>query len=82
MPNYDKLKTALHALIEKLLGPAKTEKLASVFADENSPASQAAPPQVKEAAGHGRNGAQAFSGAQKVPIGADRGAGAAVRNRL
>ena len=66
--DYDKLKTALHALIEKLLGPAKTEKLASVFADENSPASQAAPPQVKEAAGHGRNGAQAFSGAQQVPI--------------
>ena len=30
--DYDKLKTALHALIEKLLGPAKTEKLASVFA--------------------------------------------------
>ena len=26
--DYDKLKTALHALIEKLLGPAKTEKLA------------------------------------------------------
>jgi hypothetical protein len=29
----DKLKTALHALIERLLGPAKTEKLDSVFAD-------------------------------------------------
>ena len=36
--DYDKLKTALHALIERLLGPTKTEKLAAVFADENSPA--------------------------------------------
>jgi len=66
--DYDKLKTALHALIERLLGPAKTEKFASVFADENSLASQAAPPQVREVAGHGRNGAQAFSGAHKDAV--------------
>ena len=64
----DKLKTALHALIERLLGPAKTEKLASVFANDNSPAPQAAPPRMEEPAGHGRNGAQAFSGAHKVAI--------------
>jgi len=66
--DYDKLKTALHALIEKLLGPAKTEKLASVFADDQTPASPAAPPRAEGAPGHGRNGAQAFSGAQKVSI--------------
>jgi transposase len=64
----DKLKTALHALIERLLGPAKTEKLASVFANDNSPAPQAAPPRMEEPAGHGRNGAQAFSGGHKVAI--------------
>jgi len=66
--DYDKLKTALHALIEKLLGPAKTEKLASVLADDQTPASPAAPPRAEGVPGHGRNGAQAFSGAQKVSI--------------
>jgi transposase len=66
--DYDKLKTALHALIEKLLAPAKTEKLASVFADQNSPAPQTAPPREEGSAGHGRNGAQTFSGARKVTI--------------
>jgi transposase len=65
--DYDKLKSALHALIEKLLGAPKTEKLASVFADQ-TPASPAAPPRPEGSAGHGRNGAQAFSGAQKVVI--------------
>jgi hypothetical protein len=65
--DYAKLKTALHALIEKLLGPPKTEKLASVFADDKTPASPAPPPPAA-AAGHGRNGAQAFSGARKVLI--------------
>jgi transposase len=64
----DKLKTALHALIERLLGPAKTEKLGSVFADEDSPAPPAAPSRAQKPAGHGRNGAQAFSGAHKVAI--------------
>jgi transposase len=66
--DYDKLKTALHALIERLLGPAKTEKLASVFADQNSPASPAAPPRAEGSAGHGRNGSQTFSGARRVTI--------------
>src|SRR5260370_16574857 len=65
--DYDKLKTALHALIERLLGSAKTEKLASVFADENRPASAAAP-RAESSPGHGRNGAQSFTGARKVTI--------------
>jgi transposase len=64
--DYAKLKTALHALIEKLLGPPKTEKLAAVFADDKTPASPTAP--APGAAGHGRNGAPAFSGARKVSI--------------
>ena len=41
--DYDKLKTAVHALIERLLGPAKTEKLDAVFADQDRPAPPAAP---------------------------------------
>ena len=40
--DYDKLKTALHALIERLLGPPNTEKLAAVFADDKTRASPAA----------------------------------------
>src|SRR5208337_1022949 len=63
--DYDKLKTALHALIEKLLGLKKSEKLASVFGDDKTPAS---PPPAQGAPGHGRNGAHAFSGARKVSI--------------
>jgi transposase len=64
----DKLKTALHALVERLLPAAKTEKVGAVFGDENSRAPQSAPPGADQPAGHGRNGAQAFSGAQKVAI--------------
>jgi transposase len=65
--DYDKLKTALHALIEQLLGPAKTEKLDAVFAEEDRLAPSAGPP-AQQSAGHGRNGAQAFSGAHEVSI--------------
>ncbi len=66
--DYDKLKTALHALVEKLLGLKKSEKLASVFGDDKTPASPPAPPPAPGAPGHGRNGAHAFSGARKVSI--------------
>jgi hypothetical protein len=54
--DYDKLKTALHALIEKLLGLKKSEKLASVFGDDKAPASPPAPPPAPGAPGHGRHG--------------------------
>ncbi len=66
--DYDKLKTALHALIEKLLGLKKSEKLASVFGDDQTPASTTPPPRAEGSPGHGRHGAQAFSGARKVSI--------------
>ena len=66
--DYDKLKTALHALIEKLLGLKKSEKLTSVFGDDKTPASPPAPPPAQGAPGHGRNGAHAFSGARKASI--------------
>ena len=56
--DYDKLKTALHALIEKLLGLKKSEKLASVFGDDQTPGSSTTPPPADGSPGHGRNGAQ------------------------
>ena len=52
--DYDKLKTALHALIEKLLGLKKSEKLASVFGDDQTPGSSTTPPPADGSPGHGR----------------------------
>jgi hypothetical protein len=52
----DKLKTALHTLVDRLQGPAKTEKLGSVFAEEDSPAPPAALARAQSSPGHGRNG--------------------------
>jgi transposase len=66
--DYDKLKTVLHALIERLLGLKKSEKLASVFGDDHTHPSPTTPPRAEGSRGHGRNGAQAFSGARKVSI--------------
>ena len=66
--DYDKLKTALHALIEKLLGLKKSEKLASLFGDDQTPGSSTTPPRAEGAPGHGRNGARAFRGARKLSI--------------
>jgi transposase len=66
--DYDKLKTVLHALIERLLGLKKSEKLASVFGDDKTHPSPTTPPRAEGSRGHGRNGAQAFSGARKVSI--------------
>ena len=69
--DHDKLKDALHALAEMLVRPRNTEKTSEVVekpegseagagtqADDNTP-----PPP-----GHGRNGAEAFRGAEKVDI--------------
>jgi len=64
----EKLKSALHALAERLLPRSKTEKISSVFDDPNS----AAPEEDRERAdalpGHGRNGADAYRGAEKMEI--------------
>jgi len=62
-----KLKTALHALAERLLPQPKTEKTSAVFGDTETP------PEDRQAesqsdSGHGRNGAAAYRGARKVPI--------------
>jgi len=69
--DYDKLKGALHALAAMLVRPRPTEKTSAVLEEsagsETGAGSQAntnAPPPP----GHGRNGAEAFAGAQKVVI--------------
>jgi transposase len=69
--DYDKLKGALHALAAMLVRPRPTEKTSAVLeesvgsetGDGSQPDSDAPP-----APGHGRNGAEAFAGAQKVAI--------------
>jgi transposase len=61
------LKTALHALAERLLPHPKTEKTSAIFGDAAIMPEQ---PQAgaEPASGHGRNGAAAYRSAKKVPI--------------
>jgi transposase len=59
-----KLKTAPHALADRLLPQLKTEKASAVFGDAEKPA----PKQMRPEAGHGRNGANSYHGAEKVPV--------------
>ena len=61
-----KLKTALHAMAERLVQKRNTEKTSAVLPD----ATQAGKPATSESApaGHGRNGAAAFTGANKVAV--------------
>ena len=69
--DYDKLKGALHALAAMLVRPRNTEKTSAVLEEPegsetvagSEPDSDAPPP-----AGHGRNAAEAFGGAQNVDI--------------
>ena len=63
----EKLKSALHALAERLLPRSKTEKTSSVFDDAESTAPADGQP-ADPPAGHGRNGADAYRGAEKVEI--------------
>jgi len=62
-----KLKTALHAMAERLLPKRNTEKTSAVLPPDAAPAGK---PEAGESApvGHGRNGAAAFTGANRVPI--------------
>jgi hypothetical protein len=64
----EKLKTALHALAERLLPRPKTEKTSSVFDDPDSTAPEEQGQRKDPPAGHGRNGANAYRGAEKVEI--------------
>jgi len=66
-----KLRTTLHALVESLQRRRNNEKTNAVLGDQNTPApSEEAQPEECESkpAGHGRNGANAFRGAEKVKI--------------
>ena len=70
--DYDKLKDALHAMAAMLVRPRNTEKTNAVVGDaaeSRKPARRAAGCRARlRRAGHGRNGAEAFTGAQKVEI--------------
>ena len=63
-----KLKTALHALAERLRPQAKTEKTSAVFGDAETPAPEAPPAGAEPPSGHGRNGATAYRGAERIPV--------------
>jgi len=63
-----KLKTALHALVEKLLPQPKTEKTSAVFGGEERSAVEDTPAEADQPPGHGRNSAGAYRGAEKVPV--------------
>jgi Transposase IS66 family. len=73
-PDYEKISTALHALVDALAKPRSTEKSSAVLEkkDETSgqpeTGSSANPDQRTDSKppGHGRNGADAFESARKV----------------
>lgn len=62
-----KLKAALHAMIERLRPEAKTEKTSSVFGESGSVATEQDASE-EQPAGHGRNGADAYSAAEKIRV--------------
>jgi hypothetical protein len=64
----EKLKTALHALAERLLPRPKTEKTSFVFGDPDSASPEGSDQGKDPPVGHGRNGAAAYRGAEKVEI--------------
>jgi hypothetical protein len=65
-----KLKNTLHALVESLERRRSTEKTSAVLGDQRSSSPEEAQPEESQSkpAGHGRNGAEAFCGAEKVEI--------------
>jgi transposase len=69
-PNYQKLKTALHTLAGLATPTRTTEKTKAVLPEaENTSSSEDKPTEKRpQPAGHGRNGAAAFTGAKKVVI--------------
>src|SRR6202050_1656602 len=63
-----KLKTTLHALVERLAQKRNTEKTHSVLEQKDSSSAVNEPPEPAAPAGHGRNAASAFTGAEKVSV--------------
>src|SRR5580704_2525850 len=68
--DYEKVKDALHAMAAMLVRPRNTEKTSAVLDDAEGSGKTATQPDISAPAptGHGRNGAEAFGGAQKVEI--------------
>jgi transposase len=69
--DYRTLKTTLHALIDRLRPYSpQSEKISALFAGQQPPASSAEAEETKpdKPSGHGRNGAEAFTGARQVRI--------------
>jgi hypothetical protein len=68
--DYEKVKDALHAMAAMLVRPRNTEKTSAVLDEAEASGKAATQPDTNAAppAGHGRNGAEAFGGAQKVEI--------------
>ena len=63
------LKTAVHAMAERLTRRRNTEKTSAVLEPKAPPAAGDTPEPEKQApAGHGRNGAAAFTGANRVAV--------------
>ena len=64
-----KLKTTLHALVERLAQKRHTEKTNSVLEPKSSSSAAAESPEPEPSvpAGQGRNAASAFTGAEKSP---------------
>ena len=62
-----KLKTALHAMAEKLVRKRSTEKTKSVLPQDASPVDKT-DCDGSASGGHGRNGAAAFTGANRVAM--------------
>ena len=55
------LKTAVHAMAERLVRRRNTEKTSAVLEPKAPPADDTPEPEQQAAAGHGRNGAAAFT---------------------
>ena len=67
--DHSKLKDALHALVAMLVQPRNTEKTSAVVGTQEDPQSGTQPDtNTPPPPGHGRKGAEAFSGAGKVDI--------------
>ncbi len=69
--DHHKLREALHAMAAMLVRPRNTEKTSSVVGkpeDTSSHTGKQPDPNEPPSPGHGRNGAEAFSGAHRVEI--------------
>src|SRR6267154_769203 len=63
-----KLKTTLHALVERLAPKRNTEKTSSLLEPKTPSSAADAPPEPPAVADHGRNAGSDFSGADKACV--------------